>query len=145
MGLYPPGSRVELSNGLRGTVIAAGEDIELPKVRASHESDGRLLPERDQRVIDLAEPFEGERLTVAKLFVDGTPKQKEEEPPPPEEEDIPELPCAPRCRPPGPRETRLRGPAGPRQARRTCSRPQRGPCEAAASSPARHGAAAISA
>jgi hypothetical protein len=45
MGIYPPGSRVLLSNGERGVVAKAGVKIDRPLVRISHDPAGKPLEE----------------------------------------------------------------------------------------------------
>ena len=53
LGLYPPGTSVELSSGERGVVLLAGADLERPKVRVTHDGQGRALPTSEQIELDL--------------------------------------------------------------------------------------------
>jgi putative nucleotidyltransferase with HDIG domain len=68
MGLYPPGSRVQLSNGRQGIVVSTGGDIEKPIVRFTHDSSGEALSPTDSRILDLGTP-EAEGLSVVKFLV----------------------------------------------------------------------------
>lgn len=54
MGLYPPGSRVKLSNGAKAVVLRAGPDFALPTVRITHDELGRDLPENEAPLLDLS-------------------------------------------------------------------------------------------
>jgi HD-GYP domain-containing protein (c-di-GMP phosphodiesterase class II) len=67
MGLYPPGSRVLLSSGERGTVVAAGADIERPRLQLTHDVRGCALPAEAQRELDLATEIE---VSVVRLLED---------------------------------------------------------------------------
>ena len=66
IGLYPPGNKVVLSDGTTGTVVAAGPDIERPRVRITHGADGDLLRQEDMRAIDLDDD---DAPAVAKLLI----------------------------------------------------------------------------
>lgn len=55
IGLYPPGNRVEISNGSRGIVTAVGPILDRPKVRITHDREGTQLPPEDQFDLNLAE------------------------------------------------------------------------------------------
>ena len=66
VGLYPPGQKVVLSDGTTGVVMAAGEDIERPRVKVTHDRDGGLLGEGRMRAVDLAED---DAPAVAKLLI----------------------------------------------------------------------------
>ena len=53
VGLYPPGSRLILSDGTRGVVTAAGNDPEKPKVLVQTDCEGNELPEDMQHEVAL--------------------------------------------------------------------------------------------
>ena len=55
IGLYPPGSEIQLSNGCRGFVAAKGPSWEFPIVRVTMTNKGVRLPREDQYLIRLAE------------------------------------------------------------------------------------------
>lgn len=69
LGLYPPGSQVRLSDGRHGSVLAAGRDLDKPRVRILLDAAGRPLREADQEVVDLAVD-DGRGLEVAERLVD---------------------------------------------------------------------------
>jgi putative nucleotidyltransferase with HDIG domain len=71
MGIYPPGSRVRLSNGEHGIVVAAGAAVDRPRVKVSRGADGRPLPPDAQRIVDLALPAAGS-LSVSGFLLDDT-------------------------------------------------------------------------
>lgn len=66
MGLYPPGSRVKLSNGSVGIVLRAGADPAAPTVRITHDDEGRELPESETSLLDLA--LSEQSLTIANVM-----------------------------------------------------------------------------
>lgn len=70
MGLYPPGRRVRLSSGEEGIVVAAGSDMERPKVRITHGDCGADRYSEEGRVLDL-DSEEGHGITVTGLLSDG--------------------------------------------------------------------------
>jgi len=77
MGLYPPGSRLALSNGQQGVVVAAGSDIDKPKVRITHDVGGEVLPNQGGGILDLSS--EGAYgVTVSGVLVDGEPVESGE-------------------------------------------------------------------
>jgi len=53
LGLYPAGNRVRLSDGSLALVTAAGEQIDRPRVRVTHDAAGQYVPDADQREVDL--------------------------------------------------------------------------------------------
>ncbi|MBU2500509.1 HD domain-containing protein [bacterium] len=55
IGLHPPGSRVELSDGSRGYVRESGRNQDRPLVLVTTAPDGRDLEINDQFLVDLAE------------------------------------------------------------------------------------------
>ena len=69
LGLYPPGNQVRLSDGSFAIVTAAGQRIDAPQVRITHDAAGTPLPEEERCVVNLSS---GERadLTVAELLLD---------------------------------------------------------------------------
>jgi putative nucleotidyltransferase with HDIG domain len=69
LGLYPPGSQVRLSDGRHGSVLAAGRDLDKPRVRVLLDAAGRPLREADQEVVDLAVD-DGRGLEVAERLVE---------------------------------------------------------------------------
>lgn len=72
MGLYPPGSRVALSNGEQGVVIAAGQDVQRPKVKVTHSVEQDVLAPEDVKVVNLSEPASRD-LSVRGLLEDASP------------------------------------------------------------------------
>lgn len=70
LGLYPPGSRVELSDGSRGLVVAAGALPDRPRLRLVREAGGAPIPREEQRLLDLGEPAAA-GLAVERLLVSG--------------------------------------------------------------------------
>lgn len=68
MGLYPPGNRVLLSSGERGIVVAAGENLERPRVQITHDQQGQPLAAADTRTLDLAAE-EARNLSVTRSLV----------------------------------------------------------------------------
>ncbi len=54
MGLYPPGSQVRLSTGIRGIVTVAGEDLERPRLKLTHDVAGHAISGVDALLIDLS-------------------------------------------------------------------------------------------
>lgn len=69
VGLYPPGSRVRLSTGERALVIAAGDDLERPRVRLTHTERDEEIPAGDGSVLDLGSPAAA-AITVAHLLLE---------------------------------------------------------------------------
>lgn len=53
VGLYPPGSRLVLSDGRQGVVTAAGDDPEKPRVLVTSDPEGNELPTELRQEIDL--------------------------------------------------------------------------------------------
>ncbi len=69
LGLYPPGSEVRLSDGRRAVVVAPGDALDRPRVRATHLRGGAPVAREEQPALDLGcEPG----LRVAELFTVGT-------------------------------------------------------------------------
>ena len=56
IGLFPPGSRVVLSDGSEGVVVRAGERIERPKVALRRAADGTALELASAPTVDLSDP-----------------------------------------------------------------------------------------
>lgn len=56
VGLFPPGSRVVLSDGSEGVVVRAGERIDRPSVQLRQAADGSALDLASAPTLDLAEP-----------------------------------------------------------------------------------------
>ena len=76
IGLYPPGSEVELTDGTRGHVVRKGPDWEQPEVKVTVLKDGTRLDPDDQIVKKL---HEEENLEVADFLMVGlTPGGDEE-------------------------------------------------------------------
>lgn len=71
LGIFPPGSRVRLSTGEHGIVVAAGTAVDRPRVKVSRGTDGRPLSPDAQRIIDLALPAAG-AVSVAGFLLDET-------------------------------------------------------------------------
>ncbi|MHB8077619.1 MAG: HD-GYP domain-containing protein, partial [Candidatus Krumholzibacteriia bacterium] len=71
MGIYPPGSRVRLSTGEHGIVVAAGAAVDRPRVKVSRGPDGRPPAPDAQREIDLALPA-ARGVTVSGFLLDDT-------------------------------------------------------------------------
>jgi HD-GYP domain-containing protein (c-di-GMP phosphodiesterase class II) len=69
MGLYPPGSRVELSSGEQALVIAAGTDVERPALQLTHATSGGEIPGGERPLLDLASP-EAAGVSVAHLLLE---------------------------------------------------------------------------
>ncbi len=55
MGLHPPGSRVELSDGSQAIVTQAGERVDRPLLRLESHADGSMLIDGEKTIIDLGE------------------------------------------------------------------------------------------
>ncbi len=53
IGIYPPGTHVELSDGRTGMVTGAGEAVDRPKLRITMQKDGTLLKNEEQYQFDL--------------------------------------------------------------------------------------------
>ncbi len=66
MGLHPPGSRVELSDGSQAIVTQAGERVDRPLIRLESRADGSVLIEEEKAIIDLGEARHAE-LSVSGL------------------------------------------------------------------------------
>lgn len=62
LGLYPPGSRVQLSDGARAVVLSAGEQVDRPRLRRLSDGEGRPLPVAEQALLDLGDPAETVRV-----------------------------------------------------------------------------------
>jgi len=56
LGLYPPGSRVQLDDGSRAVVISAGAAVDRPRVRVVRDTAGRPIAREDQVLLDLGDP-----------------------------------------------------------------------------------------
>jgi len=67
MGFYPPGSQVQLSNGEHGVVVAAGAELDRPRVRVIRDENGATLADTELRIVDLSEPA-GATLSVQRLL-----------------------------------------------------------------------------
>jgi hypothetical protein len=72
LGLYPPGSLVRLVDGRRAVVLAAGPDIERPRLRLTHEADGLEIAPDDAPMLDLAGP-EGCDAAIAGIVQEAAP------------------------------------------------------------------------
>lgn len=72
MGLYPPGSRVELTSGEQGLVIAAGTDMERPRLKLTHAANGDEIAANESALLDLGSPGFSE-VSVAHLLLDDAP------------------------------------------------------------------------
>jgi len=68
IGLYPPGSEVQLSDGTRGYVLRKGPDWEQPEVQITQRKDGTNLDPDDQMVKKL---YEEPDLEVADFLMVG--------------------------------------------------------------------------
>ncbi len=55
LGIYPPGNKVQLSNGSHGLVVAVGTSIEKPFVKITSDETGQPVEESQQQLINLAE------------------------------------------------------------------------------------------
>lgn len=55
IGFYPPGNKVELTDGRRGVVISVGPTLDRPEVRVTHDEDRAEIPPEDQYIINLSE------------------------------------------------------------------------------------------
>ena len=53
-GIYPPGSRIRLSTGEQGVVVAAGRDMARPQVEVTHDSNGSPFAPSDMPILDLS-------------------------------------------------------------------------------------------
>jgi HD-GYP domain-containing protein (c-di-GMP phosphodiesterase class II) len=71
IGVYPPGSRVTLSCGGLGVVVAAGRELTRPQVRLTHGPDQQPLAAHERRIIDLGDASAGD-LSISDLQQDGT-------------------------------------------------------------------------
>ena len=67
LGLYPPGNHVRLTDGSVATIVGAGADIARPRIRITHDPDGRFVSE--PRETDLSAPAQAD-LEVAELILD---------------------------------------------------------------------------
>jgi HD-GYP domain-containing protein (c-di-GMP phosphodiesterase class II) len=56
MGMYPPGHMVGLASGEVGLVLRAGDHVERPTIRVTHDRGGRPILRADQPTLDLATP-----------------------------------------------------------------------------------------
>jgi HD-GYP domain-containing protein (c-di-GMP phosphodiesterase class II) len=70
LGIYPPGSRITLSDGSRAIVMRAGEKPDRPLVRVTRDAEGVPLDHDAQPVVDLSGPHGGQ-LAVADLLSGG--------------------------------------------------------------------------
>lgn len=69
VGLYPPGTVVQLSNGTNGLVISAGKNISKPKIKITKRADGTTISDpQDHYEIDL-ESTENSGLNITKLLL----------------------------------------------------------------------------
>ncbi len=68
VGLYPPGSLVQLTSGHRAIVLAASTDFQLPVVKLTHDSQGTEMPVDQQPEVDLSTHSGG--IAVATLLLD---------------------------------------------------------------------------
>jgi HD-GYP domain-containing protein (c-di-GMP phosphodiesterase class II) len=69
IGIYPPGTYVELSDGRIGMVTSAGEKIDRPQLRITNTHEGTLLEKEDQYPVDLGALDKG-GLEVRRLLLD---------------------------------------------------------------------------
>lgn len=67
VGLYPPGNAVQLSDGSRAIVTAAGSQIDKPRVKITHSRQGTPVSESDRRTVDLG-AASSRRLSVQRLI-----------------------------------------------------------------------------
>lgn len=67
LGLYPPGSRVQLSGGEVGLVVAPGTAIDRPLVQLTHAPSGEPYPAAGARIVDLGADA-GRALSVVGLL-----------------------------------------------------------------------------
>ncbi len=67
LGLYPPGNVVRLNDGTYGSVVAATADIERPRVRLTHDPEGKPLPDESRVECDLTSTPE---CSVAELVLE---------------------------------------------------------------------------
>lgn len=56
LGLYPPGSRVCLTDGSRAVVVSAGERVDRPRLRVVRDAAGAPIEREDQLLLDLGDP-----------------------------------------------------------------------------------------
>lgn len=70
LGLYPPGSRVQLSDGSRAVVLCAGERVDRPQLRRLSDSEGRPLAAAEQALLDLGDP--GVTVRIERLLIEAT-------------------------------------------------------------------------
>jgi len=56
IGFYPPGARVELSDGSQGLVMKAGKSMSRPLVRINVDHEGHALPLEQSTAVDLSSP-----------------------------------------------------------------------------------------
>jgi HD-GYP domain-containing protein (c-di-GMP phosphodiesterase class II) len=68
IGIYPPGTNVELSDGRIGMVTGAGDIIDRPKVRITMLQNGTSLKKEEQYHVDLG-AREGARLEIKRLLL----------------------------------------------------------------------------
>jgi len=85
LGLYPPGSRVQLSDGSRAVVLSAGARADRPQLRLIRDRAGRPLAREDQSLLDLDAPAAA-GLAVERLLAGGF--QAEEAAPPERPEPV---------------------------------------------------------
>lgn len=71
VGLYPPGSRVVLSDGSEGVVVRAGERIDRPTVEVRRHADGTALDLQSAPMVDLGDPAQAE-LSIVELLREPT-------------------------------------------------------------------------
>lgn len=73
LGIYPPGSQIRLNNGCLATVVAAGKEIDKPKVRITHDETGAEVEEGSVPILDLAEEVK-EQVEVVELLLGEEPE-----------------------------------------------------------------------
>lgn len=69
MGLYPPGTRVALTDGRRAEVLASGAALDRPRILVTHGADGRTLDASERPVVDLAS-VERAELAIARALIE---------------------------------------------------------------------------
>jgi len=71
IGLYPPGTRVRLSDGRKGLVMNVGPKIDRPRIKIIYDQNGTELPAADQIQINLA-AGEHQHLFISELLLTET-------------------------------------------------------------------------
>ncbi|MCC7014375.1 MAG: HD domain-containing protein [Planctomycetes bacterium] len=74
MGIYPPGTHLELSSGERALVLSAGSDLARPRLLVTHDALGREVPEGDIAPFELGEV---PTLSIVRTFREPAPHAHE--------------------------------------------------------------------